>query len=143
MAQALIRSSHEVHLVCGSYQVANSGLSGEFDSGKRQGVVNNQSFTTRTLAFLKFAMRSVEIALSDKYDLIFATSTPLTAGIPGIAARLLRRKKFVFEVRDLWPELAREMGVIKNPVVLYAMSILEWVSYRSASACMGWSPGRV
>jgi len=55
----------------------------------------------------------------------------------------LRKKDFVFEVRDLWPELPREMGVITNPVVLSAMSFLEWLSYRSAKGCIGLSPGIV
>ena len=35
------------------------------------------------------------------------------------------------------------MGVITNPVILGLMSILEWVSYRSAHACIGLSPGIV
>ncbi len=78
-----------------------------------------------------------------KYDLVFATSTPLTAGIPAIFARWLRRKQFVFEVRDLWPELPRAMGVITNPVVLGMMSVLEWVSYRSAHRCIGLAPDMV
>ncbi|UGQ26243.1 hypothetical protein LRO55_18305 [Acinetobacter calcoaceticus] len=51
--------------------------------------------------------------------MFFATTTPLTAGIPGIFAKWLRRKPFVFEVRDLWPELPKAMGVIKNPIVLW------------------------
>jgi len=54
-----------------------------------------------------------------------------------------RGKKFVFEVRDLWPELPREMGVITNPVILWLLSALEWVSYHSAHACIGLSPGIV
>lgn len=44
----------------------------------------------------------------------FATSTPLTAGIPGIVMKLFRKKKFVFEVRDLWPELPKALGM-RNP----------------------------
>ena len=44
---------------------------------------------------------------------------------------------------DLWPELPKAMGVIRNPVVLKLMSILEWVSYHSASRCVGLSPGIV
>lgn len=75
--------------------------------------------------------------------MLFATSTPLTAGIPGILARWLRHKPFVFEVRDLWPELPRAMGVIRNPLALGAMSILEWISYRSAHRLIGLSPGIV
>ena len=77
------------------------------------------------------------------WALIFATSTPLTAGIPGIAARVFRQKPFVFEVRDLWPELPREMGVIRNPLVLGAMDLLEWLSYHCAKGCIGLSPGIV
>jgi len=46
-------------------------------------------------------------------------------------------------VRDLWPELPRAMGVIRNPMVLGAMGILEWVSYRSAHRLIGLSPGIV
>ena len=55
----------------------------------------------------------------------------------------MRRKLFVFEVRDLWPELPREMGVITNPVILKLMDWLEWLSYRSANGCIGLSPGIV
>src|SRR5690606_26493491 len=60
-----------------------------------------------------------------------------------IFAKWLRRKPFVFEVRDLWPELPKAMGVIKNPIVLWMMSILEWVSYHSADRLVGLSPGIV
>lgn len=156
MAQALIARGHQVTMVCGSAQRGNSGLDGAFRGGKREGMVdgirvielelpysNSDGFLKRTLTFLKFALRGSWIALRSDADLIFATTTPLTAGIPGVVARWLRRKPFVFEVRDLWPELPREMGVIRNPLVLGAMSILEWVSYRSAHRLVGLSPGIV
>ena len=156
MSQKLISRGHSVTVVCGSYGGGNTGLKKEFHKGKREGVVdginvlefdlgysNNDSFIKRTLTFLKFALASVFVALTRKYDLVFATSTPLTAGIPGIFAKLLRRKRFIFEVRDLWPELPREMGVIKNPVILFLMSCLEWCSYHAADRCIGLSPGIV
>src|SRR3546814_4825361 len=75
--------------------------------------------------FLKFVLRTVRLIFTERYDLLFATTTPLTVGVPGIAARWLLRKPFVFEVRDLWPELPRAMGVIRNPIVLRALSLLE------------------
>jgi glycosyltransferase involved in cell wall biosynthesis len=156
MAQRLVARGHEVTMVCGSGQLANTGLSGEAVKGMRRGMVdgidvielalpysNYDSFLKRTRVFMLFALRSIGLALSLPYDLLFATSTPLTAGIPGIAASLLRRKPFVFEVRDLWPELPREMGVITNPVVLWVMGVLEWLSYHSAKGCIGLSPGIV
>jgi glycosyltransferase involved in cell wall biosynthesis len=156
MARRLIAKGHQVTMVCGSGQLSNTGLTNAISKGQRRGVVdgievieldlpysNYYSFLKRTWVFLLYAWRSVALALTLKYDLVFATSTPLTAGIPGIAARIIRNKPFVFEVRDLWPEIPREMGVITNPLVLWAMSILEWVTYHSAKGCIGLSPGIV
>jgi len=102
---------------------------------------NYDSFLRRTWAFVRFAFRSVMLALRLDYDLAFATSTPLTAALPGIAARWLRRKPFVFEVRDLWPELPKAMGVVRNSVALLMMDWLEFTAYRSAKFCIALSPG--
>lgn len=156
MARRLIARGHEVTMVCGSYSGGQTGLSSKFVSGKRTGMVdginvieldlaysNSQGLFTRAISFAKFAIRSVGIALTEKYDLVFATTTPLTAGIPGIFARWFRNKPFVFEVRDLWPELPKAMGVIRNPIILGALSALEWISYRSAHRLIGLSPGIV
>ncbi|OIP14930.1 MAG: glycosyltransferase WbuB [Comamonadaceae bacterium CG2_30_59_20] len=156
MARKLLERGHQVTMVCGSFVGGNSGLSGSFANGLRRGWVdgidvieldlaysNSDGFVKRALTFLKFAARSVRVAFSEPYDVLFATTTPLTAGIPGIFARWLRGKPFVFEVRDLWPELPRAMGVIKNPLVLWAMGVLEWSSYHSAHRVIGLSPGIV
>jgi len=156
MAQHLIAQGHGVTVVCGSYAVGQSGLQGNFQKGKREGIVdgihvielelpysNGDSFPRRTWIFIKFALQSTWIALQHDFDLVFATTTPLTAGIPGIFARWLRRKPFIFEVRDLWPELPKAMGVIRNPLLLGAMSVLEWTSYHTADLLIGLSPGIV
>ncbi len=156
MAQQLLKHGHNVTMVCGSYQGGNTGLAGKFKRGKREGNVhgirviefnlaysNHDSFIKRTGLFISFALRSISLALTQQYDVLFATTTPLTAGIPGIAARWLRGKPFVFEVRDLWPELPKAMGVITNPIILKLMAVLEWASYRSAHRLIGLSPGIV
>jgi glycosyltransferase involved in cell wall biosynthesis len=156
MAKKLLERGHEVKMVCGSFGAANTGLNTPFIDGVRTGCVdgievielklpysNKDGFGKRALTFTKFAIKSVGIAMNCQYDLLFATSTPLTAGIPGIFANLLKKKPFVFEVRDLWPELPKAMGVITNPVILMLMSWLEWASYYSASKCIGLAPGIV
>lgn len=155
-ARALLARGHSVTMVCGRNE--RDGLALPFDSRRRwyRGPVdgidvislplsysNRHSLARRALLFARFAWRSTRLALREDYDVLFATSTPLTAGIPGIAMKLAgRRKKFVFEVRDLWPELPHALGM-KNPVFLGAMSFLERVSYRSADGCVGLSPGIV
>ena len=156
MAQALLHHGHQVTMVCGSFGAGQTGLTNSFVHGVRRGTVdgidiiefelpysNKLSFLKRVKLFLSFALKSVKVALSEKYDVVFATTTPLTASIPGIFAKWLRRKPFVFEVRDLWPELPKAMGVITNPVILSMMSALEWLSYHSADRLIGLSPGIV
>lgn len=156
MARRLIAAGHQVTMVCGSYASGVTGLKQPFAKGKRRGNVdgidiiefdlsygNKDGFMKRAATFMKFALRSIMVAMREPTDLVFATTTPLTAGIPGIFAKWLRRKPFVFEVRDLWPELPRAMGVITNPVILWAMGVLEWTSYHSADRLIGLSPGIV
>ncbi|EMN0395313.1 glycosyltransferase family 4 protein [Citrobacter freundii] len=156
MARRLVNDGHHVTMICGSYDGGVTGINSEFINGRRYGNVdginiiefnlkysNNDGFFKRSLTFISFALKSISLALTMKYDIVFATSTPLTAGIPGIFARWFKNKQFVFEVRDLWPELPKKMGVIKNPIILGLMSILEFVSYRSAHRCIGLSPGIV
>jgi glycosyltransferase involved in cell wall biosynthesis len=155
-SRALVARGHHVTMVCG--QNSQGGLKLPWDNrrgwyrGDVEGIdviglplaySNHASIARRTWVFLRFAWRSVGIALRDDYDLLFATSTPLTAAFPGIAMKLCRRgKSFVFEVRDLWPELPRALGM-KNPLLLGGMSALEWLAYRASDACIGLSPGIV
>jgi len=154
MARQLIERGHTVTMVCARQGRHALDLPGKPQDKVRQGEIdgirviqfnleysNYLSLPQRAWIFLLFAMRSVGLSLRLNYDLVFATSTPLTAGIPGIFARILRGKPFVFEVRDLWPELPKAMGVVKNPLVLAGMSALEWLSYRAASACIALAPG--
>jgi glycosyltransferase involved in cell wall biosynthesis len=153
-SKELIKRGHSVTLVCGKYWIADCGLNKKFKNGKRSGMVdgikviqfdlnysNSLSFLNRTIVFLKFSLKSILLSLSLNYDVIFATSTPLTIGIPGIFSKVIRKKIFIFEVRDLWPELPRAMGVITNPFILKAMDILETMIYKCSNSCIGLSPG--
>lgn len=156
MASQLVREGHQVLLICGSYSNGVTGLTGDFKNGQRRGQIdgidllefrlsysNKDGFVRRSWTFLKFAMKSMKIAIFEEADLVFATTTPLTAALPGLAAKWFRRRPFVFEVRDLWPEIPKAMGVIKNKPVLWAMGFLEWCAYKSADRIIGLSPGIV
>lgn len=154
ISRRLVERGHEVLMICGDGALCKSGLSGRYINGQREGTVdgihvielelpysNYDNILRRSRIFLRFALRSVLLALTRQYDVIFCTSTPLTAALPGIAARWLRRKPFVFEVRDLWPELPRAMGVLRNPIALRLLDWLEFAAYHSAQICVGLSPG--
>lgn len=153
-AQRLLQRGHQVTMVCGASAMSQTGLTMAFEEGLRRGNIdgidvielavpysNYDGIAKRAATFLRFAVRSLAVAYREDYDLLFATSTPLTAALPGIAMRLTRpSRKFVFEVRDLWPELPRALGV-KNPLLLGGMSLLEKCSYLAMHAGVGLSPG--
>lgn len=152
-ARKLIERGHEVTLVCG--ETAKLNLHSTNENGVYRGDVdgidviqinlpysNSDGIAKRALIFVKFAWKGIQVAMKEDYDLLFATSTPLTAGLPGIWMKWFSRKKrkFVFEVRDLWPELPKALGM-KNPFLLWGMAVLEKLSYRKADGCIGLSPG--
>ena len=129
----MVEAGHQVQMVCLRHDLTHTGLSDPFINGRRSGLVdgievvefdlpysNHAGLFTRALVFLRYSWYSLSLGLDSDADLVFATTTPLTAGIPGIVARWLRGTPFVFEVRDLWPELPRAMGVVRNPLVLSA-----------------------
>lgn len=156
LARALIARGHQVTMVCGQNSRAGLDLPWDARAVWHRGTIagidvialplpysNRDGIERRAWSFLRFAWRSVGVALRHEHDLLFATSTPLTAALPGIVAKCsLRRAPFVFEVRDLWPELPRALGM-RNPLLLGGMGLLEWLAYRCANACIGLSPGIV
>lgn len=156
MAKYLVSQGHKVTMVFARSPRLKSPIEHvPFKKGTRRGIFeginlielniqynNKFGLVKRALVFFRYAIRSIQPVFTEQYDVVFATSTPLTAGIPGIIMKMFnRRKAFVFEVRDLWPELPKEMGLIKNPIVLWLMSVLESLSYNKADACIALSPG--
>ena len=153
----LVSKGHEVLIVTGGYKVSDTGLSGSFQNGIRRGVLkngveiieielllsNNFSLLKRSWLFLKFIAKTIPIVFKEKYDIIFVTSTPLTVVIPGLIAKLFRGKTFIFEVRDLWPELPKAMQVVNNFFVLMALKLLASYAYKKADHIIGLSPGIV
>lgn len=156
IARRLIRRGHAVTMVTAVDARRGELLTGPFRRGLRRGVVdgidlvevdltysNHMGLMRRSWVFARYAIRSVRLSLSESYDVVYATSTPLTAALPGIAARWLRRKPFVFEVRDLWPEAPRALGVLRSPLLVAGLTLLERLAYRSANTAVGLAPGIV
>jgi len=130
MAGALAARGHAVTLACGRYAGGVTGLVGPFRRGLRQGVVdgvalrefdipyaNAMPLRARAAAFLRYAARTTRLALGARWDLVIASSTPLTVAIPALAARRLRGTPFLFEIRDPWPESPRALGGVPGPVL--------------------------
>ncbi|MGE5777664.1 MAG: glycosyltransferase family 4 protein [Chloroflexota bacterium] len=99
------------------------------------------SYFGRLISFFSFMFSSVWAALQVKdADLIMGTTPPIFQAVSAWFVALLRRKPFLLEVRDLWPEFAISMGVIKNPILIALGRWLEKFLYARATHILVNSP---
>ncbi len=104
-------------------------------------VDNKQPIYNRIYTFVAYAFVSCWYALTIKADVVIASSGPITVGLPGLVAKYLRRRKLVFEVRDLWPEGAIELGLLNNKWLQKLAYWFEKKCYKAADLIVTLSPG--
>lgn len=96
------------------------------------------SYMKRVISFVKFMIVSSFFVLKkNNYDLVFATSTPLSIGIPGLIAKWRHNIPFIFEVRDLWPEYPENFGILKNKIIIKILEKFSKLLYYNASKIVG------
>ena len=103
---------------------------------------HHKSFFHRIIAFFSFMISSFWIGLGVKnVDLVWGTSPPIFQGVTAWLLARLKRAKFLFEVRDLWPQFAVAVGVLKNRILIRLSEWLERFLYRRADRVIVNSPG--
>lgn len=102
---------------------------------------NSMSFGKRIEAFVRFMWFATWKALKIKCDCVLATSTPLTVAVPALVRKWIKGTPFVFEVRDVWPEVPVKMGIIKNRTLIKLLYWFEKVVYKNAFAIVPLSVG--
>ncbi len=101
----------------------------------------HRSYFWRVISFFSFMFSSVWTALRvDNVDLVMGTSPPIFQAVSAWFVSLIRRKPFLLEVRDLWPEFGVSMGVLKNSVVITLARWLEKFLYAQATHILVNSP---
>ncbi len=85
----------------------------------------------RLLDYLSFHIIStvVGILLVGKCDMILAPSPPLTVGLNAWLLGLIKRAPFVYNVQEIFPDIAVRLGVLTNPHLIRAMEIVEKFIY--------------
>jgi len=148
MAKHLVQKGHEVIMLTANRSHNNWHLIEKKDVDGIQVIYvknpysNYMSFSVRIISFIRFMILSTVISMRLRnIDLVFVTSTPLTVGIPGMVIKKLRKIPFVFEVRDLWPELAISMGIIKNRLAIAVLKWFERKIYATSDAIIALAPG--
>ncbi len=103
---------------------------------------NNMNTLQRIFSFLKFMFFSTYVVFIEKnVDLVYSSSTPLTVAFPALIRKWFRGTKFIFEVRDLWPEAPIQLGFIKNKWMIKFLRWFEKITYQNAVHIIALSPG--
>lgn len=103
--------------------------------------VSHRSFIWRVLAFLAFMITSVWTSRkAETVDLVMGTTPPIFQAVSAWFISFINRKPFLLEVRDLWPEFAIDMGVLKNPILIKLSRWLESFLYARADHILVNSP---
>lgn len=94
------------------------------------------SIPARALGFAGFTALAtlVSVFRRRRPDVVLAMSPPLTLGLTGWIAARLRRVPFVFNVQDVFPDVAIEVGAITNRRLIRVLAWLERFTYRRADA---------
>ena len=88
-------------------------------------MTKNEGFFKRILDYLSFSFTSFFAGLFRDFDIVISTSPQFFTSFTGFLLKLIRRKKWVFEVRDLWPDTIAAVGSINRHSLLY--KILETI----------------
>ncbi|MGV3265966.1 MULTISPECIES: glycosyltransferase family 4 protein [Cytobacillus] len=91
------------------------------------------SFWKRLASYFSFTFSAFYSILKSKpTDVIICNSPPLFLGITGYLGAKMKRAKFVFNVADIWPESAVELGILKNRSFIRMAERLEMFLYRKS-----------
>ena len=153
LARFLARQGHKVSIIASPV----SYLTGEIQEGKRieedfGGLIKiyrtytysalHKSFVHRIFSFFSFMISSFFRSISIKnVDLVWGTTPPIFQSVSAWLISRLKGVPFLLEVRDLWPEFAIAVGVLRNPFLIKISYWLEKFLYKHADQIIVNSPG--
>ena len=95
-------------------------------------ITSNKGFIKRILDYISFSFTSFFAGLFLKCDVIVATSPQFFTALSGRTLHFFKRKPWIMEVRDLWPDSIKSVGAMNDGIVLRYFSKEEKWCYRSA-----------
>lgn len=94
----------------------------------------NAGFVRRTLDFVSYALMAALVGPLLRGDVIVATSPQFFTALAGWWVAMVRRRNWIFEVRDIWPESIKVVGAMNDSIVFRVFERIELFLYRRAAA---------
>ncbi len=95
---------------------------------------DKSSIAKRILAYASFNLLSLLRGVTlPRHDVILVPSPPLSNGVIGDFLGRLHGTPFVYNVQDIWPDVAVRAGVLKNEKAIKGLKKMESYVYRRAA----------
>jgi len=96
-------------------------------------ITSNSGFIKRVLDYISFGVMAFFVGLFQKHDLIIATSPQFFTTWAAWGISKIKRKSWIFELRDLWPESIKTVGAMKQGKVIDTLEKIELGLYKSSN----------
>ena len=146
-ASQLRQLGHHVTVIAGSnHRTKNCDINGRNEVIFAPTLkMRKKTMIFRLLSNLSFAVSSVFCAIgAGKFDVVITTSPPPLVSISGWIIAKMKRAKLVYDVRDIWPDVALEMGSFTEGS--FFCRAFRWIAdfmYRKADLITTVSVGKV
>jgi glycosyltransferase involved in cell wall biosynthesis len=150
LATSFIKKGYKVTVITTTTKMHNVDQSYRWNVIEREGIQfhiltsnysQHLSPVKRILEFIKFMYFASIRSLKIKSDLVLTTSTPITIALPALIKKFIQRTPFIFEVRDVWPEIPVKLGYIKNKLAISLLYWFEKYTYKKAFYIVALSEG--
>lgn len=95
-------------------------------------IAANKGTIKRTLDYMSFKFSAVWTGLFQKCDLIIGTTPQLFTALAARKLAKIKRRPWIMEVRDIWPESVKTVGAVKDGAIIRYFESKEKQCYRSA-----------
>jgi glycosyltransferase involved in cell wall biosynthesis len=96
-------------------------------------ITSNSGFLKRVLDYISFGIMAFLVGLFKKHDLIIATSPQFFTTWAAWGLSKIKRKPWIFELRDLWPESIKTVGAMKQGKAIDTLEKIELGLYKSCN----------
>ena len=96
-------------------------------------ITSNSGFVKRVIDYISFGIMAFMVGLFKKHDLIIATSPQFFTTWAAWGLSKIKRKPWIFELRDLWPESIKTVGAMKQGKVIDILEKIELGLYKSCN----------
>ena len=105
----------------------------------------NKGFVKRIMNYLSFMFSSVLLGTSKvgKPDIVIGTSPQFFVAVAAFVISRIKGARFVFEIRDVWPEEIVAVGAIRNKFIIKSLEMIEMFLYKKADLLVAVAQGTI